>query len=257
MVTKASSSSPNTNHLTKRILLGMGLGVLLGLLLRFLPLSTTASAVLVDEILKTGGDIFIRILKMLVVPVVFVSLVCGSSALEIKKLGRIGGKTLLLYLLTTAVSVTLALCFASLFSVGQGSESVGKPAEFILKEAPSLKHVVLNLVPVNPFRALVEGKMLQIILFSLLFGLAVAASGEPGKRVAALFQDLNAIVIQLVTQLLKISPYGVFCLMSVLFFHLGFDLIWHLLGYFSVVLFVLLVHLLVSYPVLLRVLGSQ
>lgn len=250
-----ATSAEKPNRLTLHIMISMVAGILCGFVIRALPLSANVIEILVEDILKTGGDIFISILKMLVVPVVFVSLVYGSSSLDIKKLGRVGGKTMVLYLITTAVAIALAIFFATLFSIGKGGEVI-RPAEFVATQAPSLKTIFLNLFPANPFRALVEGEMLQIIIFSILFGVAISSSGAAGQRINVIFKDMNDIVILFVTQMLKISPYGIFCLMAVLFSKIGFDLILQLLGYFSVVLFVLFFHAAVTYSLLLRGLGK-
>ncbi len=240
--------------LTARILLAMLLGCIAGLVLR-VNQEHAISQVLLDDILKTGGNIFITILKMLVVPVVFVSLVCGSSSLDVKKLGRIGGKTLVLYLVTTAVAIALAILFASVFSIGSGMQA-NLPRPFVIKEAPSLKDIVSNLFPANFFKALVEGEMLQIIVFSLLFGIAISAAGEAGKRIGAIFRDMNDVVMHFITLMLKLAPYGIFCLVAVTFAQMGFDLIGQLLGYFCIVLLVLFIHLTVTYSLLLRFLGG-
>lgn len=242
------------NHLTLHIIIGMLAGALLGIAFRFIPMMPQVMDFLVNDLFKTGGDIFITILKMLVVPVVFVSLVCGSSNLDVKSLGRIGGKTLLLYLLTTALAITLAIFFANLLSVGH-STHVSMSTAFITKDVPSLKEVIRNLFPENPLQALAKGDMLQIIVFSILFGIAISASGESGQKINDFFKHLNEVVLRFVTLMLKLSPYGIFCLMVVLFSKIGFDLILQLLKYFSVVLLVLCVHTLVSYSLLLRVVG--
>lgn len=244
-------SNIQLNNLTLKILVAMGLGLIVGLIIKFLPLSDQVVGVIVDDVLKSGGNIFITILKMLVVPVVFISLVCGAASIDIRKIGRVGGKTILLYLFTTALAITLALIFASLFKVGQGLD-LQTAASFDTAAVPTFKQIILDLFPANPFKALVEGNMLQVIIFSLIFGIAISHSGEAGERLLSVFQDANQIIINLVLLVMKIAPYGVFCLIAVLFARLGFSLILDLLGYFLTVLFVLFVHLFVSYSALLK-----
>ena len=210
----------------------------------------------VEGALHIGGAIFLASLKLLVVPLVFVSLVCGTAALDdITKLGRIGGRTLALYLMTTAIAISLALLATSVVRPGDGFD-LRTDVSFAAQQAPSLAETLINLFPSNPVRAMAEGNMLQIIVFAVLFGLAVTMAGNPGKRVLALFNDLNGVILRLVMLLMTMAPYGVFCLIAKVFALQGFAAILPLARYFFVVLAVLLVHALVTYPGLLRLLSG-
>lgn len=244
--------------LTFKILLGMGLGILLGLVfnLGFPPESSFVSGSV--DLLDVGGQVFVKSLKLLVVPLVFISLVCGTAALEdIKKLGRVGGWTIGLYLLTTASAISLALLAAHIIQPGAGFDLVSQAAvEFSASDAPPLKEVFLNIFPTNPFAAMADGNMLQIIVFATLFGLAITMAGESGKKVGVGFNQLNDVVMQLVMILMWVAPYGVFCLVSKVFAEQGFSAIAPLAKYFFVVLAVLLIHGLVVYPTILKVFGN-
>ena len=252
--------------LTARIVLGMTAGIAVGFFfqwllggaderhLTLLGLSLPLKAFFVDGIFHVGGEIFIASLKMLVVPLVFVSLVCGTCSLsDTSKLGRLGGKSIGLYILTTALAISLAIGAALLVSPGNGVE-MQSDATFDVSSAPTLAQVFINIFPSNPIQSMASGNMLQIIVFAVLFGLAVALSGQAGERVAALFNDFNEIIMKLVTLLMNLAPYGVFFLMAKLFTTLGFETIASLLKYFLVVLFVLLFHGLAVYPTLLKTL---
>lgn len=243
--------------LTARILIGMLLGILVGVTIKtFFSDSTFVQAYLTEGFFNVVGQIFIASLKMLVVPLVFVSLVCGTCSLsDTKTLGRLGGKTILLYLMTTAIAITLAISIALLISPGTGIHLTAD-AQFNAKAAPSLGEVFINLFPSNPIQAMASGNMLQIIVFAVLFGIAMAISGKPGERLAKVFQDLNAIVMNLVTILMNLAPYGVFALMAKLFATQDFETIGSLLGYFGTVFGVLLLHGLVTYPVILKALSN-
>ena len=191
---------------------------------------------------------------MLVVPLVFVSLVCGTCTLsDPSKLGRLGGKSVLLYIGTTALAITLAVSFALLVAPGEGINMVSE-ATYAAKEAPSLAQVIINMFPTNPVDAMAKGNMLQIIVFSILFGIAMAMSGEVGDRMASFFNDLNVIIMKLVTILMNLAPYGVFALLAKLFATIEYTAILSLGKYFLLVLFVLLLHAFVSYPVILKLL---
>ena len=261
---------PNANRLTltTRIFIGMLVGIAVGTAIRstydeqgdfaFTLLSITFSTqqLLVEGLLTVVGQIFIASLKMLVVPLVFVSLVCGVSGLsDPAKLGRLGGKSILLYIATTAIAISTAVSFALLISPGEGISLV-PDSEYSATEAPSLVQVIVNIFPDNPFSAMAEGNMLQVIVFALLFGVAIALSGDVGKRVSSLFDDLSQIIMKLVMILMNLAPYGVFALMAKLFATIGFDTILSLIKYFVVVLCVLVFHALATYSVLLKLLSG-
>jgi Na+/H+-dicarboxylate symporter len=231
-------------------------GILGGILNIFFMESQFVSVFLVGNVFDIIGQIFINSLKMLVVPLVFISLVCGTAALgDINKLGRLGGKALLFYLGTTALAITLALALAIIIAPGEGFELSSTTAQtFTAKESPSIAETIINLVPDNPIKAMAEGEMLPLIFFSLLFGIAIVMAGESGKRIEAQFNDYNAIMMQLVVILMKFAPIGIFCLIAKTFALQGFDAIKPLLSYFLVVASVLVIHVFVNYTLLLKLL---
>ncbi len=250
--------------LTNRILLAMLLGIVLGSVLNMaggVIASVDTLKTLVDDYLLGGvidvvGRVFVASLKLLVVPLVLVSLICGASSLgDSARIGPIAGKTLLLYLATTAIAVTLALFAAVLIAPGEGISMVGEAA-FKAGEAPPLVEVLVNIFPTNPVAAMAQGNMLQIIVFALLLGYAISHAGEEGQRVAAFFRDFEAVIMKMVTILMNMAPYGVFALLTQLFARLGFGAIADLGAYFLTVLAVLLLHGLVTYSVLLKTLSG-
>ena len=272
MTTSTHLSSPKPTSqklgLTARIFIGMIAGIIIGALLQWLfddsgdfsfsvfGLQVSTYALLVEGIFNVVGSIFIASLKMLVVPLVFVSLVCGTSSLsDPSKLGRLGGKSILLYVTTTAIAISLAVTFALLVAPGEGL-NLTTESTYFAKEAPTLGQVIINMMPTNPINAMAEGNMLQIIVFAVLFGIAMAMTGDTGKRLTAVFEDLSTVIMKLVTILMNLAPYGVFVLMAKLFATIGFDTIASLMKYFLLVVFVLLVHAFVSYPIILKVLSG-
>ncbi|TKB53970.1 dicarboxylate/amino acid:cation symporter [Ferrimonas aestuarii] len=243
--------------LTAKILIGMVGGIFIGGLLRVLfPESELAQTYLVDGLFGVVGNIFVSSLKMLVVPLVFVSLVCGTASLsDPSKLGRLGGKTLILYLTTTAIAITLAITAANIVQPGDATMAAEGLA-FDAKSAPPLSQVLVNIVPSNPIDAMAKGSMLQIIVFAIIFGIAIAQSGERGARIRNFFEDINEVVMKLVTILMSLAPYGVFALMAKLAMTLGLDTFASVIKYFLLVLVVLFVHGLVTYPLLLKLLSG-
>ncbi len=256
----------NKLGLTARIVLGMVAGIVVGFFFKWLlagqeerilylvGMEVPLKAFFVDGVLHIGGEVFIASLKMLVVPLVFVSLVCGTCSLsDTSSLGRLGGKTIGLYLITTALAISLAIFAALLIGPGEGVQ-MQSDASFNAAEAPALSQVFINIFPSNPIESMAKGNMLQIIVFAVLFGLAMAVSGKAGERLTLVFNDLSEVIMRLVTLLMNLAPYGVFFLMAKLFTTLGFETIASLAKYFAVVLTVLILHGLISYGVLLKLL---
>lgn len=263
---QTSSRTTEKSSLTSRIVTGMVAGILLGTFLQWLMPNGTDKVInlylfdlslksfLVDGVFEVIGQIFMASLRMLVVPLVFVSLVCGVCSLkDTTKLGRIGGKAILLYLITTAIAISFAIFVALIVSPGEGVNMVSN-SSFSGKEAPSLAQVIIQMFPTNPFESFAEGNMLQVIVFALLFGIAIALSGKSGERVASLFEDLSVVIMRLVTILMNIAPYGVFALLTTLFTTVSLSTFGNLIEYFLVVFFVLVIHALFTYPVILKLL---
>lgn len=253
---------PSAQHqLTRRILLGLATGLLAGLAIHWIspPVDEAADAVLqrvlTQGVLHVAGELFLRGLSLLVVPLVLVSLVCGTASLDdVRRLGRMGVKTLALYLLTTALAVSLALGLAAVVRPGAGFDLTAA-AGYAAREAPPLVDTLIGMVPRNPVAALAEGNMLQIIVFAVLLGVALSLSGDAGRRVLRVFEDLNTVVMRLVWMVMAVAPFGVFALIARTFAAQGVDAVPRLLLYFLVVLAALVTHALVVYPLVLRLVG--
>ncbi len=246
--------------LTTRILIAMAIGIVLGSLINLMTSAQVLPAGgqsfidvwFIDGLFDVVGRIFVASLKMLVVPLVFVSLICGASSLgNNARMGRIAMRTMGFYLFTTAVAVSLALTVALTVDPGKGVELPGE-ANFMAAEAPSIADVIVGIVPSNPVRAMAEGNMLQVIVFALLIGFAISRAGEAGERLCQFFRDLEAIIMKIVGILMLLAPYGVAALLTKLFAQLGFGAIVDLGKYFLTVAGVLIFHGLVVYSTLLK-----
>ena len=247
--------------LTKKILIGMALGLAFGVLFQATDLVTNAfiSGYVINGAIDAGGKIFVTLLKMMVVPLVFVSLVCGARSLGATgSVGRLGGKTIGLYLLTTALAVSFALMLALIVDPGLSASDENQAAlsydAYQAQEAPSVKDTLVNIFPANPIQAMAEGKMLQVIVFALLLGLALSRAGATGDRIGEFFADLNEVMMKLITMVIQLTPYGVFCLMVKLGASVGWVEIGKVLAYFLTVASALILHGLIVYPTLLKVL---
>jgi Na+/H+-dicarboxylate symporter len=244
------------SKLTKKILLGMILGIVMGTILNNAALTGWVQTFFIDGLIEVGGRIFLASLKLMVVPMVFVSLVAGTASLEdLKKLGRLGSKTFGIYILTTAMAITLALSLALLTDPGKGFV-IDTPATFEAKAAPSLVDTITNIFPSNPIESMARGEMLQIIVFAILFGIGMTMSGGPGKRVLSVFNDLNEIIMKMVMLLIELAPYGVFCLLTKVFASQGFSAILPMAKYFFIVLLGLLLQVFLVYGSIIKIVGK-
>ena len=238
-------------QLSSKILSGMVLGIILGLVLNALggadPEQTPLISWFVDNVFDVIGKIFVISLKLLVVPLVFFSLVCGSASMgEDVKMGQVALKTIGLYLVTTAIAVSLALTIANIVDPGVGINTA-EAANYIAKPAPSFKDVFIGIFPSNPFQAMVEGNMLQVIVFAILVGVAILQAGDSGKTVLRGCQMISDVIMRMVAILMNLAPYGVFCLLAKLFTSQGFSVIINLALYFGTIVFVLFLHASVVY----------
>ena len=251
--------------LTTRILVAMALAGVTGAItyhLLAMPDLNGSVRYVLDDLLASGlfaliGKIFVASLKVLVVPLVFVSLVCGVCHLsDQSSLGRMSLKTIVLYLATTAIAISAAMTLANIVNPGVGIELEAE-ANFAPPQAVPLLDVLANIFPTNPFQAMAEGNMLQVIVFAILVGLAIGRSGVPGERIGKQFNDWNDVLMTLVSMLMNLAPYGVFALLFSLFASKGLGPVQELLSYMLTVITVLLVHGLVVYPIILRMFSGM
>ena len=232
------------------MILGIGLGSLINLF--FLELSLINIALNLFDVI---GEIFISSLKLMVVPLVFFSLVSGVAQIEnSKELGSISLKAITFYLVTTALAISTALFFANFFNpgVGVGLETL---STYSAPEAPSLKEVLINIIPTNPIQAMAEGEMLQIIVFSILVGFAIKGMGTFSGGASNFFKSGNDLMLRLVEIIILFAPLGIFCLLASIFSEIGFFIIYDLAGYFFLLSFVLIFHALITYGSLLSFFG--
>ncbi len=243
-------TSANKMSLSAKIFIAMILGAITGLILNISGNPDWSQYWLIDGLFKVVGQIFISLLKMLVVPLVFVSLVCGSSSLsDPKMLGRVGGKTIILYLFTTGIAVCLALGSALIFKPGMIDKTI-TAADTQISEATPFTQVLIDMVPTNPIAAMADGQMLPIIFFAVLLGISITLSKDVGVRVANWFQDINAIIMKLVTLVMRFAPYGVFALIAILAATSSIESFAALGKYVGLVFAVLFLHALVVYPLI-------
>ena len=235
------------------ILIGMVLGLIFGLILNFWVHNPfIKDVILMENVFYLGGNLFIKLMKMLVVPLVFCSIVVGVASIsDIKTLGSIGGTTILIYLITTAIAVTVALSIGILIKPGLGLDMshVAQTADVAINQ--TMADTVLNIVPDNPFNSLANGDMLPVIIFGLLTGIILAKLKNETKLFNDFFKEGNRIMMEMTSIVMKFAPIGVFCLMAKTFGSLGIEGILPLSKYFVCVLIGLAIQAFVVYPSLL------
>ncbi|WP_405290476.1 dicarboxylate/amino acid:cation symporter [Methanobrevibacter sp.] len=239
--------------LSNWILIGMILGLLTGIILNFyMPDSFFKNIILVDNVFYLGGSLFIKMMKMLVVPLVFCSIVVGAASIsDIRKIGSIGGRTIGIYLITTALAVTLALAIGILIKPGSGLDMVAAAQSSNVTINQTMTDTILNMVPDNPLNSLANGDMIPVIIFGLLIGVILAKLKEETQLVSDFFSQGNKIMMEMTSIVMKFAPIGVFCLMARTFAGLGFEGILPLGKYVISVLIALAIQAFVVYPTLL------
>ena len=252
----AESKKKKKMGLTSRIFIGLIGGLILGVILNlFVPHSYFRDTILVEGIFYVIGNGFIRLMKMLVVPLVFCSLVCGSASIgDTKALGKVGGKTIAFYLCTTALAVTVAITVATIVRPGIGLDmSAIQKGDAVAAESTSAVDTLLNIIPENPIGSLANGTMLQIILFALIVGILLAKMGERAELISNLFSQCNDLMMEMTNMVMTLAPIGVFCMIARTFANLGFDAFVPLLKYMGSVVLGLGIQCFVVYMLLLVV----
>ena len=228
--------------LTTVVFIALLLGAITGLILHYwVPEGFVRDTVLINGVFYVFGNGFLRGMRMLVVPLVFCSLVCGAMSIgDTKKLGKVGVKTILFYLATTALAITVALGVGILINPGRNLDmSAITIAETTIQESQPFVDVILDIIPINPIQSLAEGNMLQIIVFALIIGIILAKQGEKASTVANFISQGNNIMMDMTLIVMKVAPIGVFCLIAKTFAAIGFDGFAPMLKYMGSVLFAL------------------
>lgn len=241
--------------LTTWIFISLLLGICVGTVFHYwVPAGYVRDTVIIDGIFYVLGNGFIRLMQMLVVPLVFCSLVCGSMAMgDSKSLGKVGIKAIAFYLVTTALAISLALSVASLIRPGIGMDisSMETASQTETAQAVSFAETLLNIIPKNPVESMANGDMLQIIVFALFVGVLLAKRGEKADTVAQFISQFNDLMMDMTMAVMKVAPVGVFCLIARTFSGIGAGAFGSLLKYMACVLLALLLQCLGIYQLLL------
>jgi Na+/H+-dicarboxylate symporter len=251
--TTAEKKQPN---LSTTIFIALLAGALVGVLIHyFVPSGYIRDTVIIEGVLYVLGQGFIRLMQMLVVPLVFCSLVCGSMAIgDTKTLGKVGVKTIVFYLCTTALAVCIALGTALIINPGIGLDMDSVELGNVSSTEPtSIVDTLLNIIPKNPISSMANGDMLPIIVFALFVGVMLAKLGNKVSTVSNFFSQFNDVMMEMTITVMKVAPVGVFCLICRTFANLGFSAFAPMLKYMGNVTLALAIQCFVIYQILLFV----
>ena len=240
--------------MTTWILIALGAGIVCGIVCNnVIEPDSWADVYIIEGVCYVFGQGFIRLMQMLVVPLVFCSIVCGAASMsDPKMLGKVGGGTIIMYLCTTALAITIALIIASFTNPGIGLDMASiVQVEPKAAEEQKFVDVLLNIIPTNIFAALSAGTMLQVIFFALILGFILGNLGKKVATVNRFFTQFNAVMMYMIQLVLKVAPIGIFCLITRTFCNLGINGILPMVNFIGTVYLGLVIQLLVVYMLLL------
>lgn len=240
-------------NLTNRIFIGLISGIILGIILHNFAEIPFIKTYVIDFVFHFMGNIFIRSIRMLVIPLVIFSLILGASGIEdISKLGRIGIKTLIFYLGTTSIAIIISLFVGNFINPGLGVKlSAIENTPITISQSKSFVQILLGMIPVNPIESMAKGEMLSIITFSIIIGVAISLLNDKIPVVKKIISELNIINLKLVEMVMLLAPFGVFGLIAQTFATLGYAAIIPIFKYLLAVVIALLLHALITYQGLL------
>lgn len=247
----SSKNEKRSVSLAIRILIGLVLGVIVGIALQGNPeIATTYIAPI--------GTVFLNLIKLIIVPLVFASLVVGVAGMEdVTKLGRVGAKTFIYYFITTAIAIFIGLLLANVLNVG-GGYVLPSAADITYEaaEAPPFIQTLVNIIPSNPLKSIVNGDMLQIIVFALIFGVGLLVIGEKGKIVFSIFDSIAEAMYAITRFIMSLAPIGVFGLIAPVIAQNGPEVLLPLLKLIAIVYLASIVHIIVVYGLSVKFLSG-
>ena len=227
-------------HFSVKVMIGLLLGIIAGIILQAKP-------EIANTYIKPFGTLYLNAIKMVIVPMVLSSIIVGACGLgDVKKFGRIGLKTICVYMITTLIAAAIGVVLANIFNVGAGLNLAGGEAVEV-SEAPNMIDTLINIIPSNPIKSMVDGNMLQIIAFALFVGAGIVLVGDKAKPVAVFFDGFADVMYKITGVIMKFTPYAVFALICPTLASNGMDVLLPLLSFVLVVWFGLLLQVVIVY----------
>ena len=237
--------------LNSKIIITLLTGLIVGLIVGDTRVSDFMKEMIVFGVFNVIGQVFINMLSMLVLPVILFSLISGIAGLgDMKRITKLGGQTIVFFVLSSVVALLLAISAAYIFEPGRGmliSDSI-----LNTEDVPGFAKVIIDIVPKNPFLAMKNGNMLQVIIFTALIGISISALGKKVQNTITLIKQINKLVVKMINMIMAVAPIGVFALVINVFAKEGFDAFIPMLNYMGTVTLVLLIHSVLVYGGVLK-----
>jgi len=237
------------------ILVGMLLGILTGLFLNlYVDNPLIKDTILMNNVFYFGGDLFIRLMKMLAVPLIFCSIVMSLASIsDIRKLGTIGGRAIMFYILMSVIALIVAFGVTSVIKPGIGMNLASTGPATNLAANLTITETILNIIPENPVSSLINGEMMPIIIFGILIGYIMVKLKDEIHVADTIFKELNDLMMIMTEMVMKFAPIGVFCMMARTFGTLGFESIFSLAKVIGCQIIAVVIMIFIIYPILIFV----
>lgn len=229
-------------------------GVIFGFIMKLLPNNLYIDEIIVNGLMRLLGTGFINLIKMTVIPLVFVSLICGISSFgDTKKLGAIGVKTVMWFMVSTIVAIVIGVVCAQIFKPGAGLNCEYEIVNTVnSQESKNIVDMILDIIPSNPVKSMSKGNLLQILVFAVFFGISLGTMGEKSKKILDVFETMNESIMKIVMFVMKLAPIGVFALISITVYSTGTESLLGILKLIGVFALALIMHVIIVYCGMLK-----
>ena len=229
-------------------------GVIFGFIMKLLPNNLYIDEIIINGLMRLLGTGFINLIKMTVIPLVFVSLICGISSFgDTKKLGAIGVKTVMWFMVSTIVAIVIGVVCAQIFKPGAGLNCEYEIVNTVnSQESKNIVDMILDIIPSNPVKSMSKGNLLQILVFAVFFGISLGTMGEKSKKILDVFETMNESIMKIVMFVMKLAPIGVFALISITVYSTGTESLLGILKLIGVFALALIMHVIIVYCGMLK-----
>lgn len=229
-------------------------GVIFGFIMKLLPNNLYIDEIIINGLMRLLGTGFINLIKMTVIPLVFVSLICGISSFgDTKKLGAIGVKTVMWFMVSTIVAIVIGVVCAQIFKPGTGLNCEYEIVNTVnSQESKNIVDMILDIIPSNPVKSMSKGNLLQILVFAVFFGISLGTMGEKSKKILDVFETMNESIMKIVMFVMKLAPIGVFALISITVYSTGTESLLGILKLIGVFALALIMHVIIVYCGMLK-----
>ena len=247
-----------SNNSTVLLVFGLISGIIFGFTMKLLPNNLYIDEIIINGLMRLLGTGFINLIKMTVIPLVFVSLICGISSFgDTKKLGTIGVKTVMYFFVSTVIAIIIGVVCAQIFKPGVGLNCEYEIINSVNShDTKNIVDMILDIIPSNPVKSMSKGNLLQILVFAVFFGISLGNMGEKSRKILDIFEVLNESIMKIVMFVMKLAPIGVFSLISITVYSTGTESLIGILKLIIVFLVALIMHVILVYASMLKFIGK-